>query len=52
MFTTPTYLYTLYLQGQYYTVMSEDSVMEVLSEHPGAQFVSRNIVGYKAVVAD
>ncbi len=52
MFTTATYIYTLYFQGQYFTVMSEDSVMGVLQEHPGAQFVSRNVVGYRAVVAD
>lgn len=52
MFTTATYLYILYFQGDYITIMSEDSVMGVLSEHPGAQFVSRNVVGYRTVVAD
>lgn len=52
MFTTATYLYTLYFQGKYFTVMSEDSVMGILSEYPGAQFVSRNVVGYRTVTAD
>ena len=47
-----TYLYTLKLKNSYLSIYSEDGVMEVLKEHPGAQFISRNAVGYKTVVAD
>lgn len=48
-----TYNYTLLLaNGQYVSILSEDSVFGVLSEYPGAQFVSRNAVGYSTVMAD
>lgn len=46
---TTTYLYTLLLNGEYISIFSEDTVMGVMSEHPGAQFISRNPVGYSAV---
>lgn len=50
---TMVYNYTLLLaNGQYLSLLSDDSVFGVLKEHPGAQFVSRNEYGYKAVVAD
>lgn len=49
---TTTYLYTLKLNNDYLSIYSEDGVMEVLSEYPGAQFISRNAVGYKMVTAD
>ena len=50
---TMVYNYTLLLaNGQYISLLSDDSVYGVLSEHPGAQLVSRNEYGYKAVVAD
>lgn len=44
-----TYIYTLLLNGEYISIFSEDTVMGVMSEYPGAQFVSRNAVGYSAV---
>lgn len=50
---TMVYSYTLLLaNGQYVSILSDDTVYGVLSEHPGAQFVSRNEYGYRAVVAD
>lgn len=49
---TITYLYTLKLNNDYLSIYSEDSTMSVLKEHPGAQFISRNAVGYKMVTAD
>lgn len=47
-----TYAYTLLLNGEYISLFSEDTVMSVLSEHPGAQFISRNAVGYRMITAD
>lgn len=45
-----TYVYTLQLaDGQYISLFSEDTVMGVMSEYPGAQFISRNAVGYSTV---
>lgn len=50
---TMVYNYVLKMaDGQYVSLLSDDSVFSVLKEHPGAQFVSRNEYGYKAVVAD
>lgn len=50
---TMVYSYTLLLaNGQYLSLLSDDSVYSVLKEHPGAQFISRNEYGYRAVVAD
>lgn len=50
---TMVYSYTLLLaNGQYVSILSDDTVYGVLSEHPGAQFVSRNEYGYRAVVTD
>lgn len=50
---TMVYNYTLLLaNGQYISLLSDDGVYSVLKEHPGAQLVSRNEYGYKAVVAD
>lgn len=50
---TMVYSYILLLaNGQYLSLLSDDTVFGVLSEHPGAQLVSRNEYGYKAVVAD
>ena len=49
---TITYLYTLKLDNNYLSIYSEDSTMSVLKEYPGAQLVSRNEYGYRAVVAD
>lgn len=50
---TMVYNYTLKLaNGQYVSFLSDDSLFSVLKEHPGAQFVSRNEYGYRAVVAD
>jgi hypothetical protein len=50
---TMVYNYTLLLaNGQYLSLLSDDSVYSVLKEHPGAQLVSRNEYGYRAVVAD
>ena len=49
---TITYLYTLKIDGSYLSIYSEDSTMSVLKEHPGAQLVSKNEVGYKMVMAD
>lgn len=49
---TTTYAYTLLLDGEYISLFSEDSVMSVLNEYPGAQFISRNAVGYRMVTAD
>lgn len=50
---TMVYSYTLLLaDGQYLSLLSDDTVFGVLSEYPGAQLVSRNEYGYRAVVAD
>ena len=49
---TALYNYTLKLNGEYISVFSEDSVFGVLKEHQGAEFISRSIVGYQAVMAD
>lgn len=50
---TMVYSYTLLLaDGQYLSLLSDDTVFGVLSEHPGAQLVSRNEYGYRAVTAD
>lgn len=49
---TITYLYTLKLNNDYLSIYSEDSTMSVLSEYPGAQFISRNAVGYRMITAD
>lgn len=49
---TTTYAYTLLLNGEYISLFSEDTVMGVLNEYPGAQFISRNPVGYRMVTAD
>lgn len=50
---TMVYSYVLKMaDGQYVSILSDDTVYGVLSEHPGAQFISRNEYGYKAVVAD
>ena len=50
---TMVYSYVLKMaDGQYISLLSDDSVFSVLKEHPGAQFVSRNAVGYKMVTAD
>ena len=50
---TMVYSYTLLLaDGQYLSLLSDDTVFGVLSEHPGAQLVSRNEYGYRTVVAD
>ena len=47
-----TYAYTLLLNGEYISLFSEDTVMSVLSEYPGAQFISRNAVGYRMITSD
>lgn len=47
-----TYAYTLLLNGEYISLFSEDTVMSVLFEYPGAQFISRNAVGYRMITAD
>lgn len=50
---TMVYSYTLLLaDGQYLSLLSDDTVFGVLSEYPGAQLVSRNEYGYRAVTAD
>lgn len=50
---TMVYSYTLLLaNGQYVSLLSDDTVFGVLSEHLGAQLVSRNEYGYRAVTAD
>lgn len=50
---TMVYNYTLLLaDGQYVSILSDDTVYGVLSEHPGAQLVSRNEYGYRTVTAD
>ena len=50
---TMVYSYTLLLaNGQYVSILSDDTVYGVLSEHPGAQFISRNAVGYRMITAD
>ena len=50
---TMVYNYTLKLaNGQYLSLLSDDSVFSVLKEHPGAQFISRNEYGYKTIIAD
>ena len=47
------YSYTLLLaNGQYISILSDDTVYGVLSEHPSAQFISRNEYGYRTVTAD
>lgn len=50
---TMVYSYVLKMaDGQYLSLLSDDSIFSILKEHPGAQFISRNEYGYKAVVAD
>lgn len=50
---TMVYNYTLLLaNGQYVSILSDDTVYGVLSEHQGAQFISRNEYGYRTVTAD
>ena len=50
---TMVYNYTLLLaNGQYVSILSDDTVYGVLSEHPGAQFISRNEYGYRTVISD
>jgi hypothetical protein len=50
---TMVYNYVLKMaDGQYVSLLSDDTVFGVLSEHPGAQLISRNEYGYRAVVAD
>lgn len=50
---TMVYSYVLKMaNGQYISLLSDDSVFSVLKEHPGAQLVSRNEYGYRTVVAD
>lgn len=50
---TMVYNYTLLLaNGQYVSILSDDTVYGILSEHPGAKLVSRNEYGYRTVTAD
>lgn len=50
---TMVYSYTLLLaDGQYVSLLSDDSVFSVLKEYPGAQLISKNEVGYRMVMAD
>lgn len=50
---TIVYNYTLKLaNGQYASLVSDDTVFGVMKEFPGAQFISRTELGYKAVMAD
>ena len=47
------YSYVLKMaDGQYVSLLSDDSVFGVLKEYPGAQFISRNEYGYRTVAAD
>lgn len=50
---TMVYSYVLKMaDGQYVSLLSDDSVFSVLKKHPGAQFISRNEYGYRTVTAD
>ena len=50
---TMVYNYTLKLaDGQYTSLVSDDTVFGVMKEFPGAKFISRTEIGYKAVMAD
>lgn len=50
---TMVYSYVLKMaDGQYISLLSDDSVFSVLKEHSGAQFISRNEYGYRTVTAD
>lgn len=50
---TMVYNYVLKMaNGQYVSILSDDTVYGILSEHPGAQFISRNEYGYRTVTAD
>lgn len=50
---TMVYNYVLKLaNGQYTSFLSDDTVFGVMKEYPGAEFISRSEIGYKAVMAD
>lgn len=49
---TMVYNYVLKMaDGQYVSILSDDTVYGVLSEHPGT-LISRNEYGYRIVTAD